>query len=31
MIRRLPLPLVFVIAGFVAGVVLTGRMRTSLL
>ena len=29
MMRRLPLPLVFLVAGFVAGLVLTGRMRTA--
>jgi Do/DeqQ family serine protease len=29
MIRRLTLPLVFVVAGFVAGLVVTGRMRTA--
>jgi len=29
MIRRLPLPLVFIVAGFVAGLVVTGRMRTA--
>ena len=29
MMRRLTLPFVFVVAGFVAGLVVTGRMRTS--
>jgi serine protease Do len=29
MIRRLTLPFVFIVAGFVAGLVVTGRMRTS--
>ena len=29
MVRRLTLPLVFIVAGFVAGLVVTGRMRTS--
>jgi len=29
MIRRLTLPFVFVVAGFVAGLVVTGRMRTA--
>jgi serine protease Do len=29
MMRRLPLPLVFLLAGFVAGLVVTGRMRTA--
>ena len=29
MIRRLPLPLVFLVAGFVAGLVVTGRTRTA--